>query len=234
MLKRSVVLSLAMAGLVTTMGCVANPEEDSCNIRTGGIYVEYEVEEIGATATARAAFWVGDAPGGTYLTLGNCGDTIEVNGSLLSLRGDLDNEVYEVELAATDSYDFVFTREDEDPYSTVITAPDPPLITAPTGGESISRAESFEITWDAGAGDVELLIDGSCIWDYPDTLGDDVPDDGSHTVPADGIEATQSGQDESCSVDLTLTREEAAAVHPDLKGTAKGMGVGLVSFTSTP
>ncbi|MBW2531710.1 MAG: hypothetical protein JRI55_09530 [Deltaproteobacteria bacterium] len=233
MLNRNVLLSLVMAGAAASMGC-AKPEADSCDIKTGGIYVQYEVEERGATATAIAAFWVGDGPEGTYLTFGSCGDSIEVNGESMQLRSDVDNEVYETDLAAADSYDFVFTRQDEDPYSTVVYTPDPPVISYPAGGESISRADTFDITWDTGAGNVELLIEGDCIDDYPNLLGDDVPDSGSHTVAANGIEPDLNDEETSCSVDLTLTREQSGDVNPELAGEATGLGVGFVSFTSTP
>ncbi len=232
---RFALLPLCLLAAPSVMGCTS-PEEDSCNIKTAGIYVEYQVREEGNAARATATFWVGDKPGGTFLTLGSCGDTITVNGQGMSKEtSNVDHDYYEATLALADSYDFTFSREDEDPYSSSVSPRNPVNITAPTGG-SISRAESFDITWEANdGGDIELLIDGDCISDYPNVLGDDIPDNGTHTVNAGGIEPfVESDADKSCTATVELTRGNGGNLSSSLKGTIKGYSVGRTSFTSTP
>ncbi|MBW2529657.1 MAG: hypothetical protein JRI23_36110, partial [Deltaproteobacteria bacterium] len=237
-----------MAAIVGTAGAAAGcggsdedggdggglPSESACNVQTSGLYVEYEVQEAGATAVARAAFWIGDAPGGTSLNLAACATTIEVNGTPLASSGGSDDPNVEATIAPAGSYAFVFTRPSEAPYTTTVSTPAPPVVTAPTSGASLSRASAFDITWDPGTGFVDLLISGDCIWDYPNTQGDEISDSGSYTVPPNGIESTQGGASSSCSADLSLTRRQNASVGPDLRGRAEGLAVGRMTFTSVP
>lgn len=230
-MKRALGIGLGVLVAVAASGGCTTPEEDSCNIKTPGIYVEYEVVESGNGATARATFWVGDAPGGTVLYLGECGDSITVNGQPLGKDGDL----YKASLSSADSYEFIFERTDEDPYVSSVSTPPAVNISAPTG-ESISRADSFDIVWEANSsGSIELLIDGDCIKDYPNVLGDSIPDNGQHTVNAGGIEPfVSSDESESCTASVEMTREVGGSLSPSLKGTIVGQSVGYASFTSTP
>ena len=228
-------LGLFVVAGTTAMGCTS-PEEDSCNIKTAGIYVQYEVFEEGNSARTRATFWVGDSPGGTFLTLGACGDTITVNGQSLGKNtSNIDHDYYETTMAAADSYEFVFSREDEDPYTSSVSPRAPVVVTAPTGA-SISRTEAFDVTWDANdSGSINLLIDGDCIKDYPNVLGDSVSDNGTHTVNAGAIEPfVSSDATESCVASVELTRENGGTLSSSLKGTIKGSSMGRTSFTSTP
>ena len=220
---RLALVPLCLLSAVSVMGCTA-PEEDSCNIKTGGIYVEYEVFEEGNQARATATFWVGDKPGGTYLSLGSCGDNITVNGQGMSKKTDnVNHDYYEAKLGKADSYEFVFTREDEDPYSSSVSPRKPVNITAPTSGTSISRADAFEITWENNdSGKIELLIEGDCIEDFPSVNGDDVADTGSYSVNADGIKPfMKDDADKTCSASLSLTRKNSGSLSPSLKEPSK-------------
>jgi len=219
---------------MVAMGCTS-PEEDSCNIKTAGVYVQYEVVEEGNSAHAMATFWVGDSPGGTFLTLGSCGDTITVNGQSLSKNtSNVDHDYYEATMAPADSYDFVFSRQDEDPYTSSVSPRTPVVVTSPSGA-SISRTEAFDVTWEADSGSIDLLIEGKCIKDFPSINGDSVPDNGTYTVNAGGIEPfVSSDATESCTANVELTRENSGNLSPSLKGSIKGSAVGRTSFTSTP
>ena len=78
-MHKYVVTTVALAlSLPITTGCF--PVEDSCNIKTDGLYLELDAIEENGSVEAQAIFWVGDRPGGTYLELGDCGDEISVNG----------------------------------------------------------------------------------------------------------------------------------------------------------
>jgi hypothetical protein len=228
----TIALMMGLGALFLAAGC--NPSEDSCNIKTPGIYVELEAIEEGATATGRATFWVGDAPGGTYLVLGDCGDQIAVNGTVLSHQSG-NPEYYEASVSPSESYEFVFTRPDEDPYTSLVANMRPEVdITAP-GNDTIPRDEEFDVTWnDNDGGSIHLLIDGDCIWDYPSTLGEDIADNGSHAVPANGIDPTDDANTESCVAEIELTREVDGSLDTALKGTIVGKSVGRSSFTTAP
>jgi len=226
------VLFLAALCVALVAGC--HPQEDSCNVKTAGIYFQYEAVEEGGGALGRATLWVGDKPGGTNLVLGDCGDEVAVNGVKLKEKGS-NPKYYEAAVPVADVYEFVFTREDEDPYVSVVDEMRPPVLDVAPSGGSISRLDPFDVTWENNdGGQIHLLISGSCIWDYPNTLGDKVADNGSHTVPAEGLDATSAGESESCTAEIELTRETTGSLDPALKGTIKGQSVGRSSFTTTP
>ncbi len=230
MKNKWIVLTLSMAALFAT-ACFE--EEDSCNIRTPGIYVEYEVVEEDGSARAQVTFWTGDDPGGTYLELGACGDTISVNGEELSESGSNPTR-YRGVIDVADSYEFVFDRPDEGSYaSTVTDMPAPVAISAPSG-QSIARDESFEVIWDTnGSGQINLLISGDCIHDYPSTLGEAITDNGTHTVAADALEIWSGEEGSTCSATVELTRTTTGDLSPDLKGTIVGKTRDTASFSTT-
>lgn len=241
-MRRAILLPLLVAGL--GLGCTT-PEEDSCNIKTAGIHVLYNVTEDANGAIAEAQFWVGDSPGGTVLNLGEtCDDSITVNDvTLTKTSGDavgLDiaeydhADFYSADITAADSYEFILTREDEDPYKSTVGTDNAPVITSPTAGASISRAEAFDILWDGDTGQIHLLIEGECILDYPNNFGEEISDTGSHTVNAEGIDTFQSEADSTCNATIALTRDQAGTLAEELKGTIRGFGVGQVTFESTP
>ena len=89
--------------------------------------------------------------------------------------------------------------------------------------DEIARDEEFEILWTGNdSGEIELLISGDCIDDYPDLNGDNVADNGSHTVGAGAIEVQSSDIGESCAAEVELTRDVNRDLNSDLKGTIKG------------
>lgn len=234
MKMRVALLPMALIGVIGLVGC-GKPEEDSCNIRTPGIFVEYEVHESGGSAQATATFWVGDKPGGTFLSLGACGDNVSVNGQPMSKQSNVDHDYYQATLSDTDAYEFVFTRDGEDPYSSSVSPRAAVTITAPAQGE-LSRAAAFDVTWDANdSGNLELLIKGQCIKDYPEINGSNIPDTGSYSVAAGAIEPfVSSDADKSCTAELSLTRENSGTLSSSLKGTIQGFSSASTSFTSKP
>ncbi len=229
---KSTTLGLTLLASLLAAGCF--PQEDSCNIKTDGIYFEYAVEEEGSNAVGKATLWVGDSPGGTNLVLGECGDELDFNGQAMSEKGG--NPVYyEATVSASDTYDFVFTREDENPYSSTVSEMRPEVTVLGPSGDSFPRDQEFDVTWeDNDGGEILLLISGDCIWDYPSTLGDEVADNGAHTVPAGGIEPVDDSDNESCTAEIELSREVDGTLDSSLKGTIVGRSVGRSSFTTAP
>jgi hypothetical protein len=216
----------------TATGCFE--EEDSCNIKTPGIYVEYQITEKASETKAKVTFWTGDDPGGTYLKLGSCGDAIYVNGKKLSIKGS-NPKYYEAVVPEVDSYEFSFERPDEDAYVSIIdNIPEIPEIEAPNKVD-VSRAEDMEIVWDEnGTSKINLEISGECIDDFPRINGEKVTDDGTYTVNGDSIEPYTSSSDETCSATVVLTRSSTGDLNENLKGTIKGYAVDSSTFTTTP
>jgi hypothetical protein len=143
-------------------------------------------------------------------------------------------DYYQASITLAESYEFVFTRPDEDPYASVITTMPPEVSISAPDGETIAQDQDFDILWDSdGSGEIHLLIDGDCIWDYPDVLGDDIPDNGSHTVSAGGIDPQDEDDPDTCVAEIELTRETTGTLDTSLKGTIEGKSRDRTSFTTT-
>jgi hypothetical protein len=235
-MQRTIIVgALVLLGTVAATGCF--PQEDSCNIKTPGIYVQFDATEESGVAVGRAVFWTGDSPGGTNLVLGDCGDAVAVNGVNLVVEDPNASPLtYSAEVDIADTYEFVFSRPDEGDYVSTVADMRPEVnVTAP-GGEDIPRDQEFAVTWDDndGSDDIELLISGDCIWDYPEVGGMSVADNGSYTVPANGLEPVDTANTDTCVAEVTLTRSVTGTLDSALKGDIYGRSVGLTSFNSTP
>lgn len=218
------ILTCLMAGLI---GCYE--EEDSCNIKTGGIYVEYTVNENNAEAVAQAVFWVGDEPGGTNLELGVCGDRVEVNGHRLTEYEDRPTR-YAAFIPVAEKYEFTFIRPDEPPHVSVAEQiPEPVHFIAPDGIDA-PRDQPLEIRWENNwSGAATLEINGSCIYRHVET----VTDNGEHTLAANRLAAKNEVITPDCVAGITLARYFHGRISPNLKGSVSGMVLSSTYCNST-
>lgn len=225
MSKRTVLVLLSVCA-IAFVGC---PRDDSCNIRTDGMYFAFRVVEEDGQATVSATFTVGGALG-TELALGDCGDDITVNGiQLQEKRGVF--VYYEAVIGVADTYEFVFTRDGEGPYTSTVNTPPTVTITAPTDAQEIPRQNAFDITWEdnyAESPGISLFITGPCIGN----LLRDIADNGLYTINADELELID--EEQTCDVDLSLTRLVNGDLDPALQGFITGRTVDRIWFTSTP
>jgi hypothetical protein len=218
-----------------TPACAA--VEDSCDLATDEIEVELAVIQENGAATGEAIFRTDDV---ASIALGDCGDKMTVNGAVLRvLDGAASPLVYAASLEVADEYDFVFSRPDEDDYVSTVSDMRPEVtITAPAAGSIITRDLGFDVAWDANdGGEVNLLVDGSCIRSYPDADGELVSDDGADTIPAgailwSGVEGTEDPT--SCSAEVVLTRSVDGVLDEALTGMIYGWTAGRTAFTSAP
>jgi len=220
------VLVLLCVGALAFVGC---PREDSCLIRTQGMYFAFRVVEEDGQATVSAVFTVGGALG-TELALGDCGDDITVNGiPLQERRGAF--VYYDAVLDAADAYEFVFVREGEGPYISTVTPPPPVNITGPEEAAVISRQDAFDVTWEdnyeASPG-ITLFLGGPCIWDFQRDVGDN----GLYGINADELQFV--GVDDTCDVSIILTRLVQGDLDPALDGFINAKTVDRTWITSTP
>lgn len=223
MKSRNVLILMCVCAAL--IGC---PREDSCNVLTSGICFTFRVVEQDGQATATAVFTVGNALG-TELALGDCGDDITVNGTALQeIRGAFVH--YEAVIDPADTYTFVFTREGEDPYTSVVAPPPTVTITAPAAGTVISRAEAFDITWDnnyeASPG-IGLFIGGPCV----QPILRDIGDNGAYTINADELAQRVIP---SCDLTISLTRTTIGTMDPATEGTILAHSVDQTWITTNP
>jgi len=219
-------LVLLVISALAFAGC---PRDNSCNLRTAGIYCTFRVAEENGQATATAVFSVGNAAG-TELTLGDCGDNIAVNGTPLQERRGL-FVYYEGLVDVADTYEFVFTRQDEGPYTCLVSPPPPVAITAPAEGTPLTRKEAFDIQWDnnyAESAGIGLVIAGPCITGIVRPIGDN----GLYTINASELQA--SPETAACDVNILLTRTVSGKMDPGLKGAITAAAVDRTWFTSNP
>jgi len=234
MRKTIIVVALLALGAVAATGCM--PAEDSCDVKTSGIKLELAATEEAGTAKGQAIFWTDE---GRAMVLGDCGDKITVNGVEMEAEdGTVTPIVYSSAVDATGTYEFVFTRPDEDDYVSTVTGLRPAVtITAPESGTEAPRDVALAVTWEdnnAGAGDGQIaaVVTGECLSeiDYEATW----TDDGEDEIPADGLSADD--ETASCQAELVLTREVDGTLDSDLNqtGSIKGWSVGRTSFTTIP
>ena len=214
---------------ILALTLTACPREDSCNILTDGIYFALRVIEEDGEVIASAVFSVGNALG-TELSLGNCGDDIAVNGTPLKERRGVFVS-YEAVVAEADTYEFVFTRDGEGPYTCTVSPPPVVTPTAPAEGEIISRQDAFDITWEdnnSGGADINLYIYGPCITDILRNVGDN----GLYTMNADELE--MKGDEDTCDVNILFTRTLDGTMDPALDGFVRAKTLGRTWIESGP
>ncbi|MCU0661299.1 MAG: hypothetical protein MUC50_03120 [Myxococcota bacterium] len=221
---------MAFVAMISAVGCFE--EEDSCNVKTDGIFVEYEITESGQSADAKVTFWVGNAPGGTYLELGDCGDEIRVNGVRLA-EAESNPTTYIASVDPASAYDFVFHRDGERQYISTVETPSPVrLIQAPNSGQSISRQNDIAIQWEAGSSpsDVSLEVVADCLYDF---IGE-TSDDGAFTIESGELEAFEGEEDVTCDATLSVRRQVSGELDMALKGSIRGNAEVSRTFRSTP
>jgi hypothetical protein len=231
-------MNLALVGCLAlaAVGCTETVE--STDIRTSGIYPEITVEANGSgSSTVTVKLKVGGSDSNTFLEL--TGDdrleaTVGDDTKTLDETGSYTYRTSFSEDAEGTEFIIGFIRgeaDDSAPESTVL-MPAPFELTL--GATEASRADDeLEYTWDpAGSGDMDWELEGDCI------QRDDgsTPDDGSNTIAAGSIETFDSDKDETCTVELSLSRENGGDI--DGKFTEGGRIVARHvrgdSFTSAP
>jgi hypothetical protein len=223
-------------GLVATaFGCSESVE--STDVKTTGIYPVITVTADGSgSSRVEVRLKVGGSNSNTHLDLTG-GDelTATVDGDTKVLD-ETSDETYTASFRVDEEgteFTIAFLREDDDsaPASTV-TLPAPfTMSVSPT--EASRATDDVDVAWDPPAGgNIEFSLSGNCI----KSNGDDLPDDGSHTITADSIETFESDKEESCTVSVGLERTQRGNIDPAFTegGRIEALQVRSDSFTSTP
>jgi hypothetical protein len=233
-------LSARLAVLPVALLALACTESvESTDVKTTGIYPEIEVVATGnGDSKVTVKLKVGGDDSNTFLDLTG-DDTLEATADgetkTLDQSGNSYSASFGVDAEGTE-FTIAFLRgEDEDsaPESTVI-MPAPFELTL--GATEASRSDdALEYTWDppADGGDMEWQLDGECV-----RLGLDgsTPDDGANELAAGKIETSDSDKEESCTVELELTRAQGGDIDAAFTegGSIVAKHVRSDSFTSTP
>jgi len=204
---------------------------ETCDIVSSAIRVNYEVIDQGSGQTARAQFMYK----GTSLELGDCGDSIKVNGETLERVSGEYPVTYSADVEPDDDgeFEFVFDRSGDGPFSSVTTVPPSFNIDTPSEGSRLSRKDGFEIEWTDGSDyDMHFQIEGDCVWDYSESTSDE----GYFFIEPDEIEATVNDEDESCDAHLVMFRRMFGEVDPvfDEGSSIEGRSQDSLNFKSIP
>lgn len=218
-----------------SFACTESVESE--DIRTSGIYPEIEVRATGNGSTrVEVRLKVGGDDSNTFLKLTG-DDELEVTADGQTKRLDRDGNSYRATFpvdAEGTEFIIAFNRgeEDDGAPASIVTLPAP--FTLSVAESEASRADTdLEYTWEPeGPGNIAWELDGDCIISDDDTT----PDDGTNTIEAGSIDTFDSEKDESCTVDLTLTRQRNGSIDEAFTegGRIVALQVRRDSFTSTP
>jgi hypothetical protein len=229
-MRRTIIIgALLVLGAIAATGCLKS--EDSCDLKTQGIRVEFAAMEEGGAASGQAEFFTDE---GMAIILGDCGDKITVNGTELQVvSATASPVVYAANIEATGTYEFVFSRPDEGDYTSTVTDLRPAVVvTAPAADADVPRDAALDVAWDnSDGGSIDLVITGDCFSDYKESW----TDDGAETIDANSLIVTDDTA--SCAAELVLTRTVTGTLDSaltDQGGWIRGWSVGRTSFTSIP
>jgi hypothetical protein len=210
---------------------------ESTDVRTSGVYPEFQVVADGSGNTnASARLKVGGNDSNTFLDLRGS-DVLEVSaqGQTQRMTSSGDHG-YATRFAFDDAgTEFVFSfrrgEEDAGAVRSAVTLPEP--FALQMGSSEASRAQdAVSFTWDPPAGgDVHWDLDGDCVWIEQGST----PDDGNHTLNLNDVRPLRDDP-ASCSVRLTVQRSHTGNIDPAFTegGENRAYQVRAQSFTSTP
>lgn len=205
-MKRCLILGLCL------LGC--SEDVESTDVRTSGIYPEFVVTANGdGTSRVEARLKVGGNNSNTFLDITG-GDRLEVTaeGDTKVLDGSSNHRYiasFDVDDGGTE-FVFAFLRgdDDDDAPMSVVKLPEPFEMEV-TSAEVQRTVDDVEITWDPpGDGDMDVNVDGDCIFFENDTT----PDDGDHSVPPEDLEGPGDDDGEECTGTVELVRSRGGTV----------------------
>jgi hypothetical protein len=205
-MKRCLVLALGL------FGC--SEEVESNDVRTSGIYPEFEVVASGdGTSDVEVRLKVGGSKSNTLLDLTG-DDTLEVtaDGVTKTLEGRSGNRytaTFNVDAGGTE-FIFAFLRGDDDDSAPMSTVRLPaPFEMEVTSANVVRTVDDVEFTWEpAGEGDMEFEVQGNCFFFETGKT----PDDGAHTVSADDLVGPGEDDGDECTGTVDLARGQSGSI----------------------
>jgi hypothetical protein len=218
---------------------------DSVDVRTHGVYAEYEAVSNGTSTSVSARLKVGGDDSNTFLELQGQDELRATVGDqpVKELTGS--DEVYRATFSEGGSgvevvVSFMRGPDDEDAPDSSAILPDVFTIDDALAGQEVSREDDIVITWDPSGtnDDMEWELDGAdtennCI----DWLTGSVSDGGMLVIPAEDFEPNfDSDEMESCEVTFTLDRIRAGSVDDAFGEGGRFLAIQRrrLSFIATP
>lgn len=234
-------LQLGFVSLLVSASLAAGckQEVESTDIRTTGVYPVIDVTAEGSgTSRVLVKLKVGGINSNTYLDLTGP-DRLTATGGGATKELDSSGSVSYAATFATEAagpfvVSFIRGPEDDSAPNTTVDLPEP-FVISPLATTELSRATGdLVFTWTPGpaAGVIDSSLYGSCI----DTIVETIPDDGTATISHDRIRARDGFTNDSCSVTLTLARNDVGQVDPAFTegGRVTATQIRATLFTSTP
>jgi hypothetical protein len=211
---------------------------ESEDVRTSGIYPEMIVTATGSGRTdVQVRLKVGGNDSNTFLVLTGADKLEATVGATTRTLDETSDETYTASFGV-DAEDtqvvisLVRGEADEGAPASVVSLPAP--FAASLGAAEYSRAaDAVAMSWEPGAsGLLDWRMSGSCIH----ALGDSVPDDGTHSLPAGSIDTFDSERNETCTVGVEFTRSRRGNIDSAFTegGSIVARQVRSDGFTSTP
>lgn len=188
---------------------------ESTNIKTGGIWARYVIENDRGVIRAYAVLRVG-GPLGTIVDLSG-GEYLEVNGLRLTEWVEpVTGYRWSSRLVPEDplgEYYFNFIRTDEE-VGTLLHLPELPLVAAPVPSQLACFDEPIQVIWntDEPGDGISVSVSGDCIDGLTYTA---LPDNGGFELP--GIPRAP-GAVEGCSLTISVTRMYTGQQNPAFQG----------------
>jgi hypothetical protein len=222
---------------VALLSFACSESVESEDVRTSGIYPEIEVRATGNGSTrVQVRLKVGGDDSNTFLRLTG-DDELEATADGQTKRLDGDGNSYRATFpvdAEGTEFTIAFNRGDADDSApaSVVTLPAPFALSL-AESEASREDTDLDYSWEPEAsGNIGWELKGDCIISDEGTT----PDDGSNTIDAGSIRTFDSEEEESCTVDLTLTRKRNGSIDEAFTegGSIVALQVRKDSFTSTP
>lgn len=230
----------ALFGLMASLGASC-ASIDSSDIKTSGIYADFEAKSNGEGTTLVSANLKVGQNSNTYLDLVE-GDTLQVSfqeETATMERKNLGSMIWYESRFPTDELDSSFTlnfqRENDDsaPDSNV-SLPAPFEITVPSQGDSFSMsADKIDIAWNNSGSDDEMkiMISGDCFYGQNITIENDP---GVYIIDNAILEPID--ETNNCSGKLTLMRKRFGSIDDNFGegGEFTGLQVRHITINLTP
>lgn len=213
-------LAVAVSLLLGLSGC---QEVGSGAVMTSSMYADLSVLGLGdGMSRVQATLRIGSMQSATLVEL-QPGDTLTASSGArmqklertIDQQGGFSYTGSFVGDAAGTPFSIAFTRQnDVSAPSSQTVLPSPVTHLMPASGTTVSRAQSFMITWDAGVGSSDLIdvsITGPCVIGLSRMA---LPDTGQVLVAAAQIKNLPDMPGTTCSVQIAVARKRKGTVDP--------------------
>jgi len=200
-----VALPTVVCALALVVGCTENTS--SRNIRTAGMVALIDVSSSGQQqSTVDMKLVVGGPNSNTYVVLEQ-GDGVQATaGGQTQPMQAVSAGQYQVRFpTAEGDFSVTLTRQgDQEVLVSSGTMPPPFEITTKFAADPIPRNQPVTVEWSPSGtmAQVSIEVDGDCIFGERFSPGDS----GTFTIPPGKLRAWKSKADQSCNVDIVITR----------------------------